>query len=227
MTVSPLAAMRPALFARTRFFDDQVMSAISVGVGQIVVVGAGYDDRALRFRTRGVMFYEVDHPYTQSDKVRRLQTIKARTDGLVLAAADFRNDEVSSVLGSVGHDAGSASLFICEGVLVYLEQDTVMSLLGSLRACATRDSTLAVSLATHRSDASSKKVLAVANARRTTGDTEPWRTILPTEIHLELLSRAGWHVVSVVDAADFEQGDGEGEEEVVQGRSLLVTARPG
>src|SRR5690348_4570143 len=36
--------------ARTRFFDDAVLRAIAVGVPQIVILGAGYDGRALRFR---------------------------------------------------------------------------------------------------------------------------------------------------------------------------------
>jgi methyltransferase (TIGR00027 family) len=221
MRISPLDEMRPALAARTRFFDRQVMKMISAGIGQIVVVGAGYDDRALRFRTRGVTYYEVDHPSTQYDKVRRLLASQARTERLVHVAADFRRDAVSSALASVGHDALSASLFMCEGLLVYLDQATIVTLLGSLRACAAPGSTLAASLAIHHDDvASGDKVLAAANARRKTGRTEPWRTILPAEAHLELLGRSRWQVDSVEDAAELEEG-------VAEGRSLLVTARPG
>ena len=220
MRVSPLDEMRPALVARTRFFDGQVMKMISAGIGQIVVVGAGYDDRALRFRTRGVIYYEVDHPSTQCDKVRRLKAIQARTEGLVHVAADFRRDAVSSALASVGHDALSASLFICEGLLVYLDQATIVTLLGSLRACAAPGSTLAASLAVHDYDVASDKVLAVANARRKNGHTEPWRTVLPAGAHLELLAWSRWQVDSVVDAAELEEG-------VEEGRSLLVTALPG
>ena len=36
------------LAARTQFFDDAVTSALDAGVGQIVIVGAGYDSRAWR-----------------------------------------------------------------------------------------------------------------------------------------------------------------------------------
>ncbi len=45
--------MRARLEARTIFFDGQVAAAIAAGIRQVVVLGAGYDDRALRFRTRG------------------------------------------------------------------------------------------------------------------------------------------------------------------------------
>src|SRR5580704_3682653 len=75
MTFSPPSWLRPGIEARTRFFDQQVQAAISAGVRQIVICGAGYDDRALRFRSDGVRFFEVDHPGTQADKVRRLLAI--------------------------------------------------------------------------------------------------------------------------------------------------------
>jgi methyltransferase (TIGR00027 family) len=57
---------------RTAFMDDETLRAINDGVGQIVIVGAGYDGRALRFRSHGVRFFEVDHPATQADKCRRV-----------------------------------------------------------------------------------------------------------------------------------------------------------
>jgi methyltransferase (TIGR00027 family) len=87
--------LRPQILARTRFFDDQVMGAISAGVSQVVICGAGYDDRALRFRSTGVRFFELDHPATQTDKARRLRAITSGTGtgtnpgtaGLTLAAA--------------------------------------------------------------------------------------------------------------------------------------------
>ena len=217
MDVPPSDWLRPALAARTRFFDDRVLAAIEAGITQIVIVGAGYDDRALRFRTPGVRFYEIDHPSTQVDKVRRLQTMGARSEDLVLSPADFCCDDIDSVLARCGHDARSASLFICEGVLVYLEQQTIFGLLASLRASSGPSSRLAASLAIHSPDLASDAVAVTANARRLSGATEPWRTILPADAHLELLERAGWHVDSAVDAAELHEG-------VTVGRSLLVTA---
>src|SRR4051812_24564990 len=35
--------------ARTEFFDDAVLRAVGGGITQIVILGAGYDGRALRF----------------------------------------------------------------------------------------------------------------------------------------------------------------------------------
>src|SRR5438477_9726449 len=57
--------------ARTRFFDEEVLAAMAGGIEQVVVAGAGYDGRAMRFRSPKVRFFELDHPATQRDKRRR------------------------------------------------------------------------------------------------------------------------------------------------------------
>jgi methyltransferase (TIGR00027 family) len=213
--------LRARLAGRTRFFDEQVLAAISAGVCQVVIVGAGYDDRALRFRSPGVQFFELDHPGTQGDKAARLRAMGAGpgSGGPVLAAADFRRDDVAAALAECGHDARRPSLFICEGLLVYLDQPTCAQLLGALRERAAAGSQLAASLSVHRDGLDSERVAAVANARRRAAEAEPWLTILPAAAHLDLLRRAGWHVVESVDAAEL----GSGAE---PGRSLLVTAAP-
>jgi methyltransferase (TIGR00027 family) len=223
-----LPALAASLAARTEFFDRQVIGAIEAGVRQVVVLGAGYDDRALRFRTPGVVFYEVDHPATQADKRARLAAIEGagraddrtrRSGGLVLAQADFRLDEVGQVLARVGHDPELASLFLAEGLLVYLDQPTAIKLLDGARAVATPGSELAASLSVHAEGLDTEVVLARANARRRTSAQEPWLSILPASAQRELLASAGWRVTGAVDAADF----GTGTE---PGRSLLVTAKP-
>jgi len=213
--------LRASLAARTRFFDQQVLAASSGGIPQVVIVGAGYDDRALRFRSPGVGFFELDHPGTQADKAARLRAMGAGPDsgGPTLAAADFRRDDVAAVLAASGHDARRPSLFICEGLLVYLDQPTCLRLLGSLRERAAPESRLAASLSVHRDGLDSERVAAVANARRRDSETEPWLTILPAAAHLDLLRQAGWRPADRIDAAELDTG-------VEPGRSLLVTADP-
>jgi methyltransferase (TIGR00027 family) len=69
--VRPWSVTRAGLAARVLWFDAQVASALDAGVEQVVVIGAGYDSRAWRFRGNGTRFFEVDHPTTQHDKMRR------------------------------------------------------------------------------------------------------------------------------------------------------------
>jgi methyltransferase (TIGR00027 family) len=211
--------LRPHLLARTRFFDEATLAAIARGVGQVVILGAGYDDRALRFRAPGVRFFELDHAATQTDKRRRLVGGGMPTERLELVAADFEHDDVGALLERAGHSPGRATLFICEGLLVYLDGPAIVTLLAALAARASAASTLAASLAIHPAELDPQAVAAAANARRRLGAREPWVTILPLQAHLELLHDAGWVEEAVADDTALEP-------QAVSGRSVLVTAHP-
>src|SRR5580765_6339307 len=55
---------------RTRFIDDSLMRAVRAGATQVVILGAGFDSRAYRFRQRlgHVKVFEVDYGPTQAFK---------------------------------------------------------------------------------------------------------------------------------------------------------------
>ncbi|HEX3980232.1 MAG TPA: class I SAM-dependent methyltransferase [Acidimicrobiales bacterium] len=211
--------MRAHVEARTRFFDKQVQEAIRRRVDQVVVLGAGYDDRALRFRSAGVHYFELDHPSTQSDKRRRLERMGADLVGLTLVPVDFRRGDTDAVLEACGHRPERPTLFLCEGLLVYLDQDAIVGLLTALRTRATGGSVLAASLAVHAEGMDSGRVLDRANAARPRAGAEPWRTILPPTSHLALVTRSGWRVAESLDDTSYGTG-------AVPGRSLLVVGRP-
>jgi methyltransferase (TIGR00027 family) len=219
MRFTPPRWLEPSIAARTRFIDAQVERAIGAGFRQVVICGAGYDDRALRFRTSGVRFFELDHPATQQDKARLLGHLGAGAEDVTLAGVDFRTDDLSAVLERAGHQPNEASLFIAEGLLVYLEQRVCERLLATLAARAAPGSVLAVSLATHADGHASAEVVTSANNRRRTGAAEPWLTILPAAEHLELLTNSGWHVTTTewAPAAAVDVSFGR--------RSLLAAAR--
>lgn len=205
------------LVARTRFFDAVVLEALDAGVAQIVVCGAGYDDRALRFRTPGVRFFELDLPSTQTHKRRLLAGAGIDDSTVRYLPADFRTDDVGATLAAGGHDPRTASLFLCEGLLVYLSEQTGTGLLRTLRSRAAPGSRLVASLAVHRADVSTDEARSIANARRVHGRGERWRTILPLDAHLALVESAGWRIERPVDAAELDPG-------VAPGRSYLVIA---
>lgn len=219
MRISPPKWLEPGIAARTRFVDTQVVHAIADGIRQVVICGAGYDDRALRFRTPGVRFIELDHPATQADKARLLGELGAAAADVTLAKVDFRDDDVGAVLERTGHSATEASLFVAEGLLVYLDQRVCDRLIAALAERAAPGSVLAVSLATHADGYDSAEVATSANNRRRAGAAEPWLTILPMAEHLALLTNAGWRVTTTEwappAAADVSHGR----------RSLLVAAR--
>jgi methyltransferase (TIGR00027 family) len=207
--------LREHLLARTRFFDAAVLDALGRGIDQVVIVGAGYDDRALRFRSPGVRFFELDQPATQADKRRRVERLDA--GGLVFVAADFGRDSVADLLAAAGHDRSRPTLFVCEGLVIYLEESEILELLEALASRSAAGSELAVSLAVHPEGVQSEAVVRAANARRGGARREPWRAILPAGAHLALLQRAGWAERHVTDDAELVS-------EARALRSLLVRA---
>jgi methyltransferase (TIGR00027 family) len=192
---------------RTRFFDDEVLTAVTSGVTQVVIVGAGYDGRALRFRGPGVRFFEVDHPATQGDKRRRVEDLGVPLDDVTFVSIDLMEERLGDVLARAGHDPDQRSLFLCEGLLLYLSTPVVESLLGDLRARAAPASRLAVSIREERSGGS-----ALAKARgwgrrlflRVIG--EPRRSSFGIGEFGLLLERTGWTIVREV-ARDGHPGE--------------------
>jgi methyltransferase (TIGR00027 family) len=120
--------------ARTRFFDEQVLDATQASACQVVILGAGYDDRALRFRTSGIRFVEVDHPHTQRDKIDRLRRLGITTDHITFLSADFTNDDLAHILASK-LTPNAPTVLLCEGLIPYLTPETVESLLQQAASC--------------------------------------------------------------------------------------------
>lgn len=114
--------------ARKRRLDELARDAISAGCSQIVVLGAGFDTLAWRLRDRAATF-ELDHPATQA--VKR----QVFPDGLTFGRVDFANESVRDPLAALpAFDRGQPTLFVAEGLLMYLEPTRVASLLSELSA---------------------------------------------------------------------------------------------
>src|SRR5215472_12142323 len=132
---------------RTAFVDNEVARAIGHGVDQIVLLGAGYDGRALRFggTTR---WFEVDDPSTQDDKRRRLAALGAEPVAVAYVGLDLvaahQPDDLGEALAAAGHDADRPSLFVCEGLLESLSLEVIASLCTTLRARADGCSALVI-----------------------------------------------------------------------------------
>jgi methyltransferase (TIGR00027 family) len=134
---------------RTRFIDAEVARAIGLGVEQIVVVGAGYDGRALRFGGGSTRWFEVDYPATQTDKRQRLSALGIEMPQVTFVGIDLLQDDLDAALAAAGHHPGLRSLFICEGLLTYLTLDAIASLLGVLGQRAAQGSTLLLNVRVH------------------------------------------------------------------------------
>ena len=139
--------MGPYMRARTAFYDETLLRVCASGTHQVVIVGAGYDGRALRFRQRGVRFFELDHPVTQDDKRERLRRLDVDADDVCFVAVDLGHGSVPDALAAAEHDPTRPTHFMCEGLTPYLPRSVLEPLLRSLASVAAPGSTLAVDFA--------------------------------------------------------------------------------
>lgn len=114
------------MLVRTRFIDEVLLRAIGRGARQLVILGAGFDTRAHRFRDalEGVTVHEIDHPATQAYKRRRVDAALGASAGHVIyTPADFASESLTGVLRRAGVDTSRRTYFICEGLSMYVPED--------------------------------------------------------------------------------------------------------
>ncbi len=110
------------LVARCRYMDDALKHALQVGLEQLVILGAGLDSRAYRFEElkQGVRIFEVDHPASQASKLKKVKRIFGELPGHVhYIPIDF-NEEILDKLFEHGYGCSLRTLFLWEGVSMYL-----------------------------------------------------------------------------------------------------------
>ncbi len=124
------------LSARSAFIDEVFLRALRAGTPQIVLLGAGYDTRALRFQAelRSTRIFEVDAPPTQRRKIEFLKASGTMVlDQVRYVSVNFKTDDLVERLKSEGFNQNVATLFIWEGVTYYLTQIAVDRTLKLLR----------------------------------------------------------------------------------------------
>ena len=203
---------------RTEWFDTATVDALADGVKQVVVVGAGYDGRALRFKGDGVRWIEIDHPATQADKRKRVDALGVPTSHIAYTSVDLVRDDLDTALDEAGHRPTEPTLFMCEGLLGYLPAETIDQLFTVLRRRATDDSTLVANFRVlERSRWLGDRIgrAALDGILNVVGESR--KTSFHEGVAERLLDDAGWTVtrqgLSDHDAFDASHG-------------LLVRARP-
>jgi len=122
--------------ARQTFFD-QIVDRYLPDVTQFVILGAGFDTRALRLpRYERVRCFEVDTPQTQAVKREMLKKAGVEAGRVTFVAADFMKDDWLVNLVEAGFDMTQPALFIMEGVILYLDRVAVESTLRKIAGTA-------------------------------------------------------------------------------------------
>ena len=177
--VAPLRSWILYMQVRTRVLDDALVEFVARGGRQVVLLGAGYDARALRFAhaLADARVFEVDHPATQGHKRRVLAQGGLHPRAVRYVVWDFEERplaELGPALVAADHDPAQPTLTIWEGVTMYLTPAAIDASVRAIRGWSAAGSALAVTYVTR--DAIERPSLTVRATRAVVGAIgEPWR----------------------------------------------------
>lgn len=134
------------LLARTRFYDEVFLNALSAGVQQILILGAGTDTRAYRLGNtptlQQVRVFETDLEPWISERSALSGRIKSRHQ-IHRSSLDLAKDDLSGWVTKAKFAPSQLTLLLAEGVTPYLRSDAVDILLDFMSKHARAGSWLA------------------------------------------------------------------------------------
>ena len=112
-------AVKDMVKTRTRYFDDMLDAQIASGIGQVVILGAGLDTRAVRKASARVRYFEIDDSATMDLKQRCYAD--AHIDaGVTLIPGNYVTDGLVNLLRLNGFKFDVPTYFIWEGNVMYM-----------------------------------------------------------------------------------------------------------
>lgn len=207
---------------RKRLLDALAHEALTAGCRQIVVLGAGLDTLAWRLQSAGACF-ELDHPATQVIKRRAI------AEGPVLMAADLMHASVAEALRAQPRFAtNQPTLYVAEGLLMYLPPDRVAELFREMAALSAPGSRFVFTFM----EARPGRRIAFHNERRIIGWWLRWRgesfrwALARTDVEA-FAAQHGWELASLSSPEElrrrFLTPAGLGDAPLATGESVAMT----
>jgi methyltransferase (TIGR00027 family) len=175
---------------RKRWMADAAAAAISAGIREVAVLGAGFDTLGLELVRPDLLVVELDRPATVEAKQLALSTAGIAEPWPRFVAVDLGDaDALESALAGAGWRSSDPTIFIAEVVLEYLAPEAALAVLSAVATRAAPGSRLACTL--RLGDVADDRVAAV-----TAEAGEPMRfRPLAAEVP-DLLAEAGLSVVA-------------------------------
>jgi methyltransferase (TIGR00027 family) len=139
-TLRPISAQ---VLSRAKYVEEKLEQAVSKGIAQYVIIGAGFDSFCLRRPdfSAGLRIYEIDHPATQQIKRKRLMKIlDSSPKGVEFLAIDLEKRTIVDALSGSSFLKDEKAFFSWLGTVPYLSEDAVFTVLRDLASFAARGS---------------------------------------------------------------------------------------
>jgi methyltransferase (TIGR00027 family) len=220
------------VICRTKYIDA-VFQKLDDSFTQILIFGAGFDTRALRFqeKLKKATVFELDAPITQNAKIEQYNKMHlAIPRNLKFIAIDFEKETLNQKLREAGFQANQRSLFLLEALIMYLDAPSVDSTFSIISTYAGTGSLIVFDYAyasaiREESDYYGEKV----DLKRAAKVGEPWKFGIEEGQLESFLAKYSFELVDQSDAQELEKRfltDQNGKQYGrVNAAQCLVTAR--
>jgi len=132
--------------ARSRRFDSLIASR-ATEAQQLVILGAGYDTRCYGdLAAQGLVLFELDQSADQRAKCAALKRAGLSTDQVHYIGVNFSNPQWITALTASAYDPGLKTIFLWEGVTLYLTEADVRATLALIKAHSAKSSVVLLDL---------------------------------------------------------------------------------
>ena len=119
---------------RTIYFDELINNRKDKAE-QFVVLGAGFDTRCYELlKATNLKLFELDQSATQQLKIQQLNKAHVNCSAVTFATADFSKNDWFQRLEEAGYDPSKKTIFLWEGVTLYLSEPEVRRTLKTVNA---------------------------------------------------------------------------------------------
>jgi methyltransferase (TIGR00027 family) len=210
------------VIARTKYIDSVFMDALEKGFDQIVIFGAGFDSRAQRFDylNRSTRIFELDAPITQEEKLKAFKQKSIMIpENLAFVPINFNKERLPEKLPHAGFEEGRKSLFLLEGVTMYLSHAAIESTFGYIRDVSGRGSLVVFDYIYAAVLRQEHRYYGERNIFRTVSKAgEGWSFALEEGEIEDFLSTYGFHIKDHSSAQELEERYFKNQEGEIVGR---------
>ncbi len=148
---------------RTIYFD-KLINKSKDKVEQFVIMGAGYDTRCYGdLKRNNLKFFELDQTRTQKLKIECLKKAGIDATHVTFVDVDFSTEKWYEKLENVSYNPNKKSIFLWEGVTLYLSENDVRKTIKEIKEHSAAGSVLIV-------DLYSKRLIALQGVKTTNED---------------------------------------------------------
>jgi methyltransferase (TIGR00027 family) len=194
------------MLIRTKCIDEFFQRALTEGIEQFVILGAGFDSRAYRFsdQLKNRRVIELDFPTTQEWKKRRVKSVLGSLpDHVTYAPIDFIRDSIGDVLAAAGHDRSKPTFYLSEGLCMYLAESVVRVTLQALAASSAAGSELVIEYVSAMSIKFVQQY-PIGPIKSAVKWGEPWVFGVPDDGDAEFFSEVGLKLIERVSLNSIE-----------------------